>query len=73
MSKDEEALAEVRAAMQGDWKIERRVTFTHGQAVQVFVKKDRNWRKAGPLLFPPDNGTVSDLLQMLGDMTKGGE
>lgn len=71
-SHEADALATARAAMQGyDWRIEGVLTFggPSSMAVQVYVKSNnRRWAKAGPLLFPPDGGDLSDVLRMLGDM-----
>jgi len=36
------------------------------RAVQVYVKT----RKVGPLLFPPEGGTLADTLSMLGQMVE---
>lgn len=47
-------------------------TFTHGTAVQVEARPENcRWRKVGPLLFPPDDGTLADVLTMLAEMRVG--
>ena len=69
MSTEDEALAELKAAMRGQWRIERVFTF-RGIAVQVYAKAPgaRAYKKAGPVLFPYEGGTVADTLTMLGSM-----
>lgn len=39
-------------------------TFTHGTAVQVYIKT----RKIGPILISPEGGTAGDTLRMLADL-----
>jgi hypothetical protein len=64
-TKADDMLAEIRAAMKHpDVRLHLPLTFTHGVGVQVYIKG----RKVGPLLFPPDGGTVADTLHMLGEM-----
>ena len=61
-AREEEALAELRAALKGpDVSFHLVQTFTHGRAVQVKVKT----RKVGPLIFPPHGGTEADSLRLL--------
>ena len=69
MTAEEEALATIKAAMRGQWRIDRVLTF-RGHAVQVYAKAPgaRAYKKAGPILFPAEGGTVADTLQMLGTM-----
>lgn len=68
-AREDEALSAVREAMQGyDWRLEAVLTFTHGVAVQVYQNVGAGrakWVKVGPLLFPPDGGTLADTLAVL--------
>ena len=60
-----DALAQVREALgSSDVRLALVHTFTHGRGVQVYVKT----RKIGPLIFPPEGGTLADTLHMLGAM-----
>lgn len=67
-------LAEIREAMQGSaWRLVPVMTFSHGIGVQVWATKpgssaNARGSKVGPVLFPPDGGTIADTLQMLGSM-----
>lgn len=70
----EDALESLRHAMKGAlWRAEAVLTFTHGVAVQVYVKdngsKSKRYVKVGPLLLPPEGGSVADVLSMLGALT----
>jgi len=64
---DEEnaALAEIRHALSQPFaSLHLVTTFTHGRGVQVKIKTS----KVGPIMFPPEGGTVGDLLAMIGQM-----
>lgn len=39
-------------------------TFTHGRGVQIYLRT----RKVGPILFPPEGQSLSDLLATIGSM-----
>lgn len=57
-------LAEIRAAMSDPnvhLRLVRLVFGASGWAVQIYVKS----RKVGPLLLPPEGGTVLDTLTLL--------
>lgn len=65
---EQEALDTIRAAMTGHgWRVQSVVTM-RGLALQVYARVGvtNRYEKAGPLLFPPDGGTVADTLGMLG-------
>lgn len=70
--REQDALAAVREAMQGyDWRLESVLTFggPSSVAVQVYAKgTGKSWRKVGPLIFPPDDGTLADTLTILGGL-----
>jgi hypothetical protein len=62
---EDAALAEIRAALQQPFvSLHLVTTFTHGRGVQVKIKTS----KVGPILFPPEDGTVGDVLMMLAQM-----
>ena len=63
-------LAEVREAMRADdVRLHIVRTFTHGASVQVEARPwGARWKKAGPLLFPPDGEDLSYTLGMLAEM-----
>lgn len=68
-----EALDQIRTAMQDfDWRLEAVLTFggPSSLAVQVYEKAagSKRYTKVGPLLFPPDGGSIADTLQMLGEL-----
>lgn len=64
--RSEQVMAEIREALTSpDVRIGLPYTFTHGRACQVYVKT----RKVGPLIFPPDGGTLADVLRMLGELS----
>lgn len=67
MSTSTDVLDEIRTAMKGTPSLDLVHTMSHGIAVQV--RQGR--KKVGPLLFPPDGGTVADTLQMLGTLATG--
>jgi hypothetical protein len=58
-------LAEIKDAMRGECRLNIVPTFTHGDSVRVEQKVNGRWKKAGVLIFPPDGGTVADVLTML--------
>ena len=59
-------LAEIRDALKQPYVALHFVqTLTHGRAVQVKIKT----RKIGPLIFPPKDGTLGDVLALLGSLT----
>lgn len=61
------ALAKIREALASPGVALRLVdTFGHGTAVQVYVKS----RKMSPLLYPPEGGSLSDTLKMLGELAQ---
>lgn len=70
-TREDEALAAIRAAVSG-WSVRFNIvrTFTHGDAVQVEGKDSigGRWKKVGPLIFPPDDGSLADTLTMLAAM-----
>jgi hypothetical protein len=67
---EQELLAAVRTALrEDDVRLHIVGTFTHGAAVQVEARPwGGRWKKAGPLLFPPDGGSLADTLTMLAEM-----
>ena len=67
MSDETEALEQVRTALRNPDMHLRLVCLIFGAsgwAVQVYVKS----RKVGPLLLPPEGGTVLDTLAMLDEL-----
>lgn len=65
MTEEEAALAEIRTALKQPFvSLHLVTTFTHGRGVQVKIKTS----KVGPILFPPEDGTVGDVLMMLAQM-----
>lgn len=69
-SREDAVLAEIKAAMKGQVRLDIVYTFTHGDAIQVEAHKPHGsersgWRKVGPLLFPPTGGTTADTIAML--------
>jgi hypothetical protein len=61
----------LRAAMQGLVRLEIvpiyfNPRFTEG--VQVYEQIGKRWSKVGPLIFPPDGGTLADTLTLLASM-----
>ena len=64
-AEEKQALAEIKDALKQPYVALHFVqTLTHGRAVQVKIKT----RKVGPLIFPPDGGTVGDVLALLGNL-----
>lgn len=64
---EEETLAEIREALASPHVALKFVhTFTHGRAVQVYVKT----RKVGPYLLPAEGQTIADVLHMLGTLAE---
>lgn len=64
---DEEAAVpdEIKTAMRGEVRLSIVPTFTHGDSVRVEGKVGGRWKRIGPLIFPPDDGSLTDVLSVL--------
>lgn len=61
----EPVFAELRDALKQPYVALHFVqTLAHGRAIQVKIKT----RKVGPLIFPPKDGTLGDVLALLGSL-----
>lgn len=60
---------------RGTWRVESVVTFTHGLGVQVYARvaggTGGRWHKVGPILFPPEGGSIGEVLTALADLADG--
>ena len=74
MNEHENALlGEVREAMQAD-EVRLNIvrTFSHGAAVRVESRPySGRWKTIKTLLFPPEDGSLADVLTMLAEMREG--
>lgn len=67
---ERDALTQIREALADpNASIRFTQTFSHGRAVQVYVKT----RKVGPFILPGEGQTLADVLHMLGTLAEQDE